>query len=82
VTLATPLNRRSKPLRPINCPVCDKLIGSFYRDGLSLRAFAGPCTPRCMTLWKYGHGKPFWWDLPIELRALYLVGGLLDQTAR
>jgi hypothetical protein len=44
--IATPVRRAGGPVYPIRCPICDKLIGSFYSHGLSLRSYAIRCSCR------------------------------------
>lgn len=80
--IATPLTPAARPLYPIECPICGTLVGSYYRDGLSLRAHARACSDRCQTLWQYARGRGQWRDLPPDLRQVYLAAGALDAQAQ
>jgi hypothetical protein len=80
--IATPLRRGGGPLYPICCPICDKLLGSFYRDGLSLKANAALCTDQCVTLWATGRGLRDWRDLSPEWRKLDLAARRLEHAVR
>lgn len=79
--IATPLTAEMRPLYPVTCPICGAFLGALYRDGLSMRAAAKPCTPRCVRLWQYGHGRPRWRELPPNLRQIRLAAGVLEHEA-
>lgn len=80
--LATPLTPKLEPLYPIDCPICGARLGSFYRDGLSYRAFARLCTKRCQILWAARKRRRRWRELPPDLRQAYLATGVLDHAIR
>jgi hypothetical protein len=81
--IATPLRRDCRtPLYPVECPICGARLGALYRDGLTLRMFARPCTDRCVRLWGYGRGRASWRDYPAVIRQVYLAAGLLEYETR
>lgn len=78
----TPLTRRAlEPLYPIDCPICGKRLGAFYRDGLSLRQASVACTKRCERLWLYARRKRNWRELPSAWRQAYLAAGLVEKES-
>ena len=81
MNIHTQLNRRLKPLRPIECPVCGALLGSYFKRGKSLVSFAAECGGRCVTMWLNATG-PDWRNLPPDLREPYLAAGVLSNAAR
>jgi hypothetical protein len=78
----TPLGRDLQPLYPVHCPICDRFLGALYRDGLSLKMSAMPCSERCMRLARYARGRARWRRLPVDLRQIWLAAGLLDATSK
>ena len=80
--IATAIRREGGPVMPVRCPVCDKLVGSVYHDGLTLRAFAVHCTPRCEALWPHGRGRGGWRELPPDWRQVQLATWMVDHAPR
>jgi hypothetical protein len=77
----TPLGRDGRPLHPVHCPICGAFLGALYRDGISLRIAAIPCTERCVRLARYARGRSRWRRLPTDLRQIWLAAGLLEHEA-
>lgn len=78
--IATPLKPGGGPLMPIRCPVCDRMVGAVYRDGLTLKPFAVRCTPRCEALWPHGRGRAGWRELPPEWRQVQLAAWMVGHA--
>jgi hypothetical protein len=80
--IATPMRRSGGPLYPVNCPVCGTLLGSFYRDGLSLYAYSRSCMPRCEQIWAFAKHRSRWRELPPNIRQLQIAIWMLDHETQ
>lgn len=78
----TPLTPKLRPLHAIRCPICDQFLGAMYRDGLSIKAYAKPCTPRCVRLWRFARGRSGWRGLDESIRQPDLAARLLENETR
>lgn len=78
--IATPI-RNGRPVYPIACPICGRLLGSYYRAGLSLVAYAVPCSEHCVRLWGTARRRRAWRMLPMPLRQAQLAAIMLEEQA-